>query len=218
MRMPVSPGDRKVPEVVQRVNESLRSQSTRSTSAGLRLLGERAAEAQAVTVDPLEAADPLTGITTDSLDSWLVEAQAFSSEEAANVSVLGGLFSGRAERVEGGLIHEARRFVRIELDGEAPLEVGVAVRLSAATLKTKGGLELTLPNLAARAQLSMGESRVGISVVGFNGPLGSLLPAPKQLDVEAFGAYVEAFDRIQAFVFSTDGLEFIHPTVLSYET
>jgi hypothetical protein len=54
-------------------------------------------------------------------------------------------------------------------------------------------------------------------VSGYTGPLGSLLPAPRSLDVSTMADYVAAFERIQREVFGRKGLPFLSPTVLWIE-
>src|SRR5262249_21799316 len=96
-------------------------------------------------------------------------------------------------------------------------QLGVAVRIFAATTDWQAGIQLTLPNLAADAQLYARDARVALEVVGYSGPLGSLLPAPERLDVESLVAYLVAFQNVQASVFSEFGLLYLTPTLISYE-
>jgi hypothetical protein len=51
--------------------------------------------------------------------------------------------------------------------------------------------------------------------LGYAGALGSLLPAPKQLDVATCAEYLTAFASIQSQVFSEQGMQFIAPTVIA---
>lgn len=155
--------------------------------------------------------------TTYPLERWLVQAHTYSEEQAAKVGILGRLFSGDATRVRGGVIHDAKRFSIVDTENLRKVEVGVAVRLSVATSKVNAKVELTLPNLAAEAQLKNIDTRVGITVVGYKGPLGGLLPAPGKLDVETCAEYMEAFRKIQAVIFGEEGWRFVVPTTLSYD-
>ena len=87
------------------------------------------------------------------LERWLIQAHAYEESQAAKIGILGRLFSGQVERVKGGVIHDAKRFSVIETSEGRSVEFGVAIRLSVATSKVTGDMELTLPNLAAEAQL-----------------------------------------------------------------
>ena len=167
-----------------------------------------------LTAMPLSQPTPKT---TYPLERWLVQAHAYSEEQAAKVGILGRLFSGEAKHIKGGVIHDAKRFSIVGTETSRKVEVGVAVRLSVATTNISAKLDLTLPNLAAEAQLRNTDTRVGITVVGYRGPLGGLLPAPKKLDVETCVEYVEAFRKIQAVIFGEEGWQFVLPTTLSYD-
>lgn len=154
------------------------------------------------------------------LEHWTVRAQVYSTEIASKLSILAGLFGLSGKRASAGAMHEAKRF-RIERtpDTSRPVEVGVAVRLIVATTEWKVDAEISVPNLAAAAQLNwdVGDARIGIEVTGYSGPLGDLLPAPRQLDVSTLVDYIAAFHSIQAQVFGRRGLAFLAPTVLNYE-
>ncbi|PWQ94730.1 hypothetical protein [Leucothrix arctica] len=150
------------------------------------------------------------------LERWDIQAYAYSEKQAAKVSLLAGLFGGEVEKVKAGVIHEAKRF-SIESTDKHNVEIGVAVRLSVATSNLDTNIDLTLPNLAASAQLKDTDTRVGISVTGFTGPLGQYLPAPTKLNVESCIEYMNAFREIQKIVFGEESMAFIIPTVLNYE-
>jgi hypothetical protein len=150
------------------------------------------------------------------LDHWEVLAHVYKDQAAAKLSILGGLFSGSGKAVNAGVVHEAKRYYARKADDGTLIETGVAVRLIAATSDWKAEAELTLPNIAAEASLHSADARVRIDVLGYSGPLGTLLPAPKQLDVTTCAEYLQAFANIQAQVFSEQGLPFITPTVIAY--
>jgi hypothetical protein len=151
------------------------------------------------------------------LQRWQIEAHAYVEEQATKISILGRLFSGEAKKVKAGVIHEAKRFSELETESIRKVEVGVAVRLAVATSSTKINFGLTLPNIAADAQLNGAEARVGITVIGYTGPLGDLLPAPRKLDVETCGEYLDAFRKLQAKIFSEEGWQYVSPTTLSFD-
>src|SRR5262249_3340233 len=151
------------------------------------------------------------------LERWTVQAHAYSTDVAGKVGLLGRLFGGEAKTARAGVVHEAKRFTIQRTEQDRITECGVAVRILAATTDWEAKVQLTLPNLAADAQLNGGDARVAIDVVGYSGPLGGLLPGPERLNVESLAAYLEAFHAVQAGVFSEAGLPFLTPTLLSYE-
>ena len=151
------------------------------------------------------------------LEHWTVQAHAYSTDVAGKVSLLGRLFSGEAKADRAGVVHEAKRFTIQRTSQDRVTEFGVSVRIFAAKTGWDTKLQLTLPNLAADAQLNGGDARVAIDVVGYSGPLGSLLPAPERLDVESLAVYLDAFHAVQAAVFGEAGLPFLTPALLSYE-
>ena len=127
------------------------------------------------------------------LEYWTVQAHAYTVDAAAKVSLLGRLFGGEAKAALAGVVHEAKRFTVQTTEQGRHTEFGVAVRIYAATKDWDTKLQLTLPNLAADAQLNARDSRVAIDVVGYSGALGALLPSPERLDVESLAAYLAAF-------------------------
>lgn len=151
------------------------------------------------------------------LDRWDVKTHTYKDEVAGKVGFLAGLFLGTAESVAAGVVHEAKRY-RLETTSKGRVvEIGISVRLSVATTTFNAKFDLSIPNLAAQAQLGMSEARIGISVVGFSGPVGDLLPAPQDLNVENFSVFTNAAKLIQKRIFGPDGVEFLVPTLLSFE-
>ncbi len=150
------------------------------------------------------------------LERWDVQIHTYRDAAAGKVSFFSNLFGGEASKVQAGVIHDAKRF-RIETRENKKYEIGVAVRLSVATTNFKSDFDLTLPNLAASAQLDKSDTRVTISVLGYAGPLGELLPSPSKFDVESCIKYLNSFRDIQKLVFGAEGLINVVPTVLSVE-
>ena len=151
------------------------------------------------------------------LENWTVQAHAYSTDATGKVGLLGRLFSGETRVANAGVVHEAKRFTVQRTSQGRFTEFGVSVRILAATTDWDSKLQLTLPNLAADAQLNHRDARVAIEVVGYSGPLGSLLPAPERLDVKSLAVYLDAFISIQAIVFGEIGLPFLTPALLSYD-
>lgn len=150
------------------------------------------------------------------LDRWDVKTHKYKNQVEGKINILSSLFSGATKSVVAGIVHEVKRYRLDELETGQKYEVGVAIRLLVATTQFSTDFELSIPNLAAQAQLGMSEARIGISVVGFHGAIGDLLPAPEDLNVENFSTFTNAAREIQARVFGPEGVDFITPTILSY--
>ncbi|MEP5624766.1 MAG: hypothetical protein ABJP82_19535, partial [Hyphomicrobiales bacterium] len=112
---------------------------------------------------------------------------------------------------------EAKRFCILSTSKNRRVEYGTAVRLSVVIIGKKLDVALTLPNIAATAQISNLQARISLSVDGYVGPLGNLLPAPAKLNVENLEVYTSAFKSIQEIVFGPEGSTFIAPTLLGYD-
>jgi len=171
-------------------------------------------------LDDLEEEPPVIArATAIPLDRWSVQAHVYTQEVAAKLGILAGLFGGSGRRAKAGATHEAKRF-RIEVtEAGREVQIGVGVRLVVATTEWEIDAELSVPNIAAAAQLhlAVGDAKIGIDVVGYNGPLGGMLPAPRQLDVTTLADYLRAFRAIQHQVFGPKGMAFLTPTALSYD-
>jgi hypothetical protein len=151
------------------------------------------------------------------LDRWDVQSHQYSNQAEVQMSLLAGLFSSKAKTSQFGIVQEAKRYCINETDTGERVEFGTAVRLAVAVLDTAFDAKLaTLPNIAATAQLGSIKARIALSVDGYVGPLGELLPAPDSLNVENLGVYTAAFKAIQALVFGAAGLNYIAPTLLGY--
>lgn len=150
------------------------------------------------------------------LDRWDVETHIYRGEAAANVGFFAKLFGAKAKVVKAGVTQEAKAY-RIDTNKDGrQIEVGVAVRLAVATSDMKLDFELSVPNFAAAAQLGKADSKIGIYVVGYAGPIGDILPAPKDLNVENFADFIAAFAKIQGRIFSADHAQYLSPTLLGY--
>ncbi|WP_172328341.1 hypothetical protein [Mangrovicoccus sp. HB161399] len=151
------------------------------------------------------------------LDRWDVRTHQYTAKMSARMSLLSGLFSGGGSDATVGVVQEAKRFVICEMPDRRPVEVGVAVRLMAAARTSEADIKLTLADIAANAQLGRFDARITISVSGFAGPLGALLPAPRELDVRSLSVYTDAFRDIQAHVFSAESQPFLAPVLLGFD-
>ena len=151
------------------------------------------------------------------LDRWEVNTNNYQQEAAGKIGFLTGLVAGSGKRVAAGVIHETKWYHLQKTSENRDIEIGVSVRLSVATTALNTEFELSIPSFAAQAQLGMSDARIGISVVGFVGAVGDLLPAPEDLNVANFSIFTNAAKEIQQRVFGPDGLAFIRPTILSFE-
>ncbi len=150
------------------------------------------------------------------LDRWDIQAHQYRTEAEVKIGILGGLFSGRSKLVKSGVVQEAKRFYVTQTADNNRVEFGTAVRLLVATDGVDAETNLTIPNIAAGAQLSHFQARIAMSVIGFTGPLGAMLPAPGELNVETLPEYLEAFRNIQSYVFGKDAAGHLAPTLLGY--
>jgi len=150
------------------------------------------------------------------LDRWDVQSHQYTTKAEVETSILGRLFSGKGQFTSYGVVQEAKRYCVMTTTDGTTVEYGTAVRLSVGVLGAQAEGALTLPNIAAKAQLTGLQARIALSVVGYVGPLGELLPAPDNLNVENLAVYTTAFRLIQAKVFGAEGLAFISPALLGY--
>jgi hypothetical protein len=177
---------------------------------------EVAAEPEAGIVTP-QRGGPAESVRPAQLERWAIQAREYTAGGTGKVSLFGRLFGGHADMVKAGVVHEAKRFTLVRDTYGNQAELGVAVRIVAGTSEWQASVQLTLPNVAADAQLHSRDARVSMEVVGYAGALGALLPAPQRLDVSSLAEYLSAFRSIQAEVFGERGLACLAPTLLGYE-
>lgn len=184
--------------------------------------GYRAQLSEKKAVDTLGGAeayvDPRGEGTTIVLNRWAVQAHAFRGDLAAKIGVFRMLFGMSAQSTRAGIVHEAKIYgVKTSPEGRS-IQIGVAVRLIAASQDFTAELDLTLPNLAADAQLTRSTARVQIDVLGYTGDLGHVLPTPKAFNVESLVEYALAFSEIQRLVLGEEGRPKHSPTVIAYSS
>lgn len=150
------------------------------------------------------------------LDRWDVQSHQYSTEGQVKASLLSRLLSVGGDASHYGIVQEAKRYCIQSSEKKRNVEFGTAVRLSVVLLSTRFEASLTLPNIAATAQLNDARARISLSVDGYAGFLGELLPAPDDLNVENLTTYMTAFRDIQKEVFGKDGVQYISPTLLGY--
>jgi hypothetical protein len=123
-----------------------------------------------------------------------------------------------AEATKAALVQETRRYTVIDDPADATREQvwGVAVRLAVATTSVDVNVAVTIPVVAATVELNYADARAAIDVLGYSGDFGEKLPAPTQLDVNSYAAYMTSFAVIQAQVFSDRDNQ--RPTLLATRT
>jgi hypothetical protein len=146
-----------------------------------------------------------------------VQSHQYLTKADVSTGILGGIFSAHGQVSNCGVVQEAKKYYLHTTNAGRQVQFGTAVRLSVAVFDADLGVALTLPNIAAKAQLANVTARIALSVAGYTGPLGDLLPAPDNLNVENLTVYTSAFKAIQAQVFGTAGLAYLKPTFLGYD-
>lgn len=223
MKVVVDPSSTRLPDDIINLNKQLRQEQAKVVSQQPSVVAPRSlsrSSSRDSDSDHFEFEEemPLANNHYEyPLECWDVQIHAYSETQAGNVGLFAGLFGGDAKKVKCGVIHDAKRYSVYVTENGTSVEVGVAVRLSVATTSFASKLNLTLPNLAASAQLHGHDTRVGISVIGYKGALGEYLPAPSQFDVESCVDYLNAFKSIQKLVFGKEGMKHVIPSVLIYE-
>lgn len=150
------------------------------------------------------------------LNRWAVEATIYSEKYKSMLDRLAGVVGLKAEYAKAGIVHEAKHFARVP-DVEDPtklLEVGCSVRLLVATEEVDFEASLSIPVVAASVEIQNTHARIAMEIAGYKGSLGTFLPAPARLDVETCGAYLAAFQNIQAQVFAEDNRAQLDPVLL----
>lgn len=147
------------------------------------------------------------------LNHHLVASSAYTRDMSGKLNWFSGLFKAKGEVQAVGVVQEAKSFTVRKIDGQ-DVEIGVAIRLQieATTFKTEA--QVSVANIAAEAQLGLSNAKMDISVRGYSGWLGDLLPAPSEVDLGSYGHYLEAFAAIQKHVFGQSASQFISPVPL----
>lgn len=177
-----------------------------------------------------EAAEPTFGgpgdavapagfdVPASELDALRIEVHAYDTTAKGTLAALAGLVGLSAESAHIGLEHEAARYALVPVDGSPATatrfyKVGCAARLFVVTDKISVSFKLTIPQLAAAAELGYTQGRITIEVQGYTGPVGTI-PAPGGLSVESFTQYMTAFQQMQSAVFAQENAHFLRPRLL----
>lgn len=157
--------------------------------------------------------EPAQAVTAPKLNQHLISCTAFTRDAKGEASFFSALFKQEAKLKQVGVVQEAKAFTVREVNG-VETEVGVAVRLQVEASEFSSDTHVSIPNIAAEAQLGMSRAQMEISVRGFAGPLGDLLPAPESVNLTSYAQYLEAFQKIQKHVFSKESQGEVTPVVL----
>jgi hypothetical protein len=163
-------------------------------------------------------AGPELVVAASELESLRVEVHTYSKSAKGTLAALAGLLGLDVNAAAVGLEHEAARYVLVPVDGNAATatqfyKVGCAARLFVVTTELKLRVQLTIPQLAAAAELGYTQGRITIEVQGYTGPFKSI-PAPAGLSVEAFTEYTTTFREMQAAVFAEENVRYLRPRLL----
>lgn len=148
------------------------------------------------------------------LDRHTTVSSAYIWEGEVRSKLFARLFGAKAKGKRVGVFQEAKSFTVLLDEDRKEYEVGVAVRMEINADKFDLDAQITIPNIAAEAQLGNSKAEMEINVLGYFGPLGEILPAPRAVDVTSFAEYLESFRKIQELVFSAEGMQFHHPIPL----
>ncbi|MBV2358975.1 hypothetical protein KUH32_04240 [Thalassococcus sp. CAU 1522] len=148
------------------------------------------------------------------LNRHLVSTVAYTRDASGKASFFSALFKAEAKATQVGVIQEAKTFAVVQTEDGRDVEMGIAVRLQVEASRFSSDVQVSIPNIAAEAQLGLSRAEMEISVRGFAGPLGNLLPVPKAVDLTSYADYIESFRRIQEHVFSDTGRDHYSPVAL----
>jgi hypothetical protein len=133
--------------------------------------------------------------TVDELSDWNWQQTEMSSDLAIKLGFAVGSVSASAQNRT--LIAEFSRTATVEQDGRNA-SYGVAARLVVGVTKVEGSVSVTIPVLAAQAQLGHGEASVNLRVSGYVGDkLAGLLPTDVlMLNVDTYSSLTTKMSEI----------------------
>lgn len=143
------------------------------------------------------ARDPSTPGERD-LENWQVRDDQLSYNAAVKMNLpiadVSGEFSRRV------ILRDTCRYTEVR-SGTTVTTWGVAVRLTVTVWAAKLEGQLTLPMVAAQAQLGMVKASADLRVLGFrSNAVGKLLPRFQTLDVGSYSEYTKASDEVSSFI------------------
>jgi hypothetical protein len=152
---------------------------------------------EAVTRAEAMEADPSTPAAAD-LENWQIRDDQLTYDAALKMNLpIATVDASFSRRV---VLRDICRYTE-RTAGNVVTVWGVAVRLTVTVWSAKLDGRLTLPMVAAQAQLGMVNTSADLRILGFkNNEVGKLLPKFETLDVGSYGEYTKASDAVVAFI------------------
>lgn len=146
---------------------------------------------------PLEPADPVVP-GRDDLDQSLITDEQLSVKGAAKLGLpVGTVAAGLDSRV---LLRDVRIFTTRTSEGVV-YEYGVGIRMVVTVSATKLESSLTLPMVAAQAELGIINATAKMTVDGFRDTgVVNLFPKFQQLDVQTYSNWTTSMDSVREYV------------------
>lgn len=146
----------------------------------------------------------------DELDTWEIADDQLSYSAALKMNL--PVFTVDSSFQSRVLVRDVRRYARREVDGVVG-EYGVAVRLVITVFALELEGALTVPVVAAQAELNLVSAHAKMTVLGFrDSKVGELLPSFEKLDIEGLQKYTQAADKIRSYISRNEAAVF--PTLL----
>jgi len=150
--------------------------------------------------------------TLDDLNNIESGIYDLSRTEAAGagIPIIGSVANSNSSRV---IVLEWSAFKEMEGPGGSTLRVGYAIRLTVTINKKSNGFKLTLPFIAASAELGTIEAQWRMQVIGLAGPaIDSAITPPRELNVEK---YIEAQQNLKVLIAAARNSDTrFHPAVI----
>ena len=147
------------------------------------------------------------GVSPKDLPSTDIETHIYDERAKGVLDRIAGIVGLESSITKLGIIHEASRYKSVR-DEEHPRRkekrYGVSVRLLVAATDWEFKGKLTIPVVAASAELGYRSANIAIQVRGYVGSLGDKLPSPTTLNVESYAEYITSFKAIQDQVFKDE--------------
>ena len=158
-------------------------------------------------VPPEDSESP---VTEADLTSWEIYEELVEYGAAVRMNLPVAKVDAKLDRQV--LVRDVMRYATVRR-GDESHDYGVAIRLVVTVAAAKIDGELTLPVIAAKAELGMLSASARLRVIGYrNNDIGGMLPDFARLDVGNYGKYTEASDNIRAFI--AKNKSFIFPVLL----
>jgi hypothetical protein len=138
---------------------------------------------------------PRAGITLDELEESITRSYDLSITSAGtlNIPVIGSAEGGFSRRV---VVLERAAFKRIK-EGDLENQYGYAIRLCLTVNNWKAGARVSLPFLAAYAELGQISAQWMLQIMGLAGPkVDSAILPPTELNVEKFVIAKQSLEKI----------------------